>query len=277
MKYKHSQLIILFLLIFSSLLASELNLKLKGDSASGFYVDVFYGSIPVSTMEKSGELNLVIENEDRSIRETINSWKATMAFQNSNAIILKGIARLPKLEADIAITVTYEIVNHQVVEKRMEFIQTNLSMLYFSVNSSLSSSTPPSRFWSFDNADNKGGVAHESYPAAGYMIGDSLCVGLLTDAGNRNLWTRNIRRRPSAGGVGFRAIQEICDANLYRIASTAERNKGDNYVRLTFGDLSDFNHPIDKVSCKTPELKDWKSYNGAEVHSEKGITILKGK
>ena len=277
MKYKHSQLIILFLLIFSSLSASELILKLKGDSASGFYVDVFYGSIPVSTMEKTGELNLVIENEDRSIRETVSHWKATLAFQNNNAIILKGIATLPKLETDIAITITYEIVNHQVVEKRMEFRQTNMSMLYFSVNTLLSSAAPPSRFWSFDNADNKGGVVQESYPAAGYMIGDSLCVGLLTDAGNRNLWTHNIRRRPSTGGVGFRAIQEISDANLYRIASLADRNKGDNYVKLTFGELSDFNHPIDKIICKTPEVNDWKSYNGAEVHSEKGITIIKGK
>jgi hypothetical protein len=277
MKKKYQIISILFLFFFSSLSASEVNLKLKGDSASGFYVDVFYGSIPVSTMEKSGELNLVIENEDRSIRETINHWKATLAFQNTNSIILKGIARLSKLETDIAVTVTYEIVNKQVVEKRMEFKQTNMSMLYFSAGISLYTSSPPSRFWSFDNADNKGGVVHESYPAAGYMIGDSLCVGLLTDAGNRNLWTRNIRRRPSAGGVGFRAIQEICDANLYRIASIADRNKGDNYVRLTFGELSDFSHPVQKNHFKTPEFKEWKSYKGAEVRLEKGIYVLYGK
>ncbi|MDP4240597.1 MAG: hypothetical protein Q8904_14130 [Bacteroidota bacterium] len=114
-------------------------------------------------------------------------------------------------------------------------------------------------------------------PGCRYMIGDSLAVGLLTDAGNRNLWTRNIRRRPSAGGVGFRAIQEICDANLYRIASMNERQDGDHFVKLTFGGLSDFNHSSERIHYKTPEIKDWKSYNGAEIKLEKGVYTIKGK
>lgn len=249
---------------------------MKGDSISGFYVDVYYGNIPVSTQQNSGELNLMVENEDYSIREYIHTWKATTAIQSGNSITLSGVAKLPKLEANLHISVIYEIVNKQVVEKRIELLQTNLSLLYYSVNTSLKLNDSPSRFWSFDNANNKGGVAHESYPAAGYMIGDSLAVGLLTDAGNRNLWTRNIRRRPSAGGVGFRAIQEICDANLYQIASQQDRKNGNNFVKLTFGELSDFNHPKEKIEYETPEISDWKSYNGATVTLEKGVYSVKG-
>ena len=276
MKYIQHYLIILFLLFVSTLSANELKIKLKGDSTSGFYVDLYYETIPVSTPEKVGELNLFVENEDYSIREYIKDWKATKAIQQGKTIMLSGVAKLPKLEADLHISVLYEIVNNQVVEKRIELLQTNLSLLYYSISTSLNVNKKPSRFWSFDNADNKGGVAHESYPAAGYMIGDSLAVGLLTDAGNRNLWTRNIRRRPSAGGVGFRAIQEICDANLYRIASTDDRKQGNNFVKLTFGELSDFNHPADRIEYKTPEITDWKSYNGATVTLDKGIYCLKG-
>jgi len=277
MKTKHNYLIILFLFIFYTLSATEINMKLKGDSASGFYVDLFYRGIPVSSGEKSGELNMFVENEDYSIREYIKDWKATTAVQKENSITLSGIVKLPRLETDLTISVIYEIVNNQVVEKRIELSQINLSLLYYSVNTSLYSKHQPSRFWSFDNADNKGGVAHESYPAAGYMIGDSLAVGLLTDAGNRNIWTRNIRRRPSAGGVGFRAIQEICDANLYRIATQTDRKDGNNFVKLTFGEVSDFNHPYDKIPYKTPEIKDWKSYNGAEVTKENGNYTINGK
>ena len=276
MKFKHCHFILFFLFFIAPLSAGQLNLKLRGDSIKGYYVDAFYGSVPVSTTERKGELNLVFENEDRSVRETINNWKSTSAVQTENGIILTGIIILPSLETDVAVTVTYVVVNKQVVEKRIDLRQTNLSLLYYSINTSLSSSEPPSRFWSFDNADNKGGVAHESYPAAGYMIGDSLCVGLLTDAGNRNLWTRNIRRRPSAGGVGFRAIQEICDAGLYRIATLKDRKEGDNFVKLTFGELSDFNPTFQKIPYSTPEMKDWKSYNGAELKKVKGIYILKG-
>jgi len=277
MKIIHNYLIILFLFSLTALSASnQINLKVKGDSSAGFYVDLYYGTIPASTQEKVGELNMVVENEDHSIREYVRNWKAVTALQNGNTITLTGVVQLPKLETNVALKVIYVVVNNQVVEKRIELLQTNLSLLYYSVNTSVSSPDLPSRFWSFDNADNKGGIAHESYPAAGYMIGDSLAVGLLTDAGNRNLWTRNIRRRPSTGGVGFRAIQEICDANLYRIASADDRKAGNNLVKLTFGELSDFNHPTEKIAYKTPETSTWKSYNGATVTLDEGIYTLKG-
>ncbi|MDP4240598.1 MAG: hypothetical protein Q8904_14135 [Bacteroidota bacterium] len=150
-----------------TLQAGVLNLKLRGDSASGFYVDVLYGTIPVCTREKSGELNMVVENEDHSIRENIKNWKATAAIQKGDSITLSGIVSLPLLETDLHITVVYEIINHQVVEKRMELLQTNMSMLYYSIDTSISLKASPSRFWSFDNANNKGGVANECYPAAG--------------------------------------------------------------------------------------------------------------
>ena len=268
--------VLLFIALSSILQAGELNLKLRGDSSSGFYVDLFYGAIPVSTQQRTGELNIVVENEDYSIREEVTNWKATSAMINEKGMILSGIVNLPRLETDLHISVVYEIINHQVLEKRIELKQTNMSMLYYSVNTCLSLKETPTRFWSFDNADNKGGVAHETYPAAGYMLCDTLAVGLLTDAGNRNLWTRNIRRRPSPGGVGFRAIEEICDANLFRIASADDRKDGNNFVKLTFGELSDFHHPVKDILYKTPETINWKSYNGAILTNENGIVSISG-
>jgi len=276
MKNIKDYFIFLLLFICSSLSAGELNIKIAGDSTSGFFVNLFYGSIAVSTPEKAGELNMYVENEDYSIREYIKNWKATSAVQNGNSIKLSGIVKLPRLETDLSIAVIYEIVNNQVVEKRIELLQTNMSLLYYSANTSISSKITPSSFWSFDDADNKGGVAHETFPAAGYMLGDSLAVGLLTDAGNRNLWTRNIRRRPSTGEIGFRAIREICDANLYQVASGNDRSQRNNYVKLTFGELSDFNHPTEKIQYKTPETEKWKSYNGAEITQSDGVFTIKG-
>src|ERR1035437_9309794 len=150
MKIKHNYFIILFLFIFSTLSANELNMKIKGDSASGFYVDLYYGSVNVSTQKKVDELNLFVENEDYSIREYIKNWKATKAIQKGNSITLSGVVKLPKLETDLFLSVIYEIVNNQVVEKRIELLQTNLSLLYYSVNTSLNLKDKPSRFWSFD-------------------------------------------------------------------------------------------------------------------------------
>lgn len=122
-----------------------------------------------------------------------------------------------------------------------------------------------------------GGVAHETYPAAGYMLNDTLAVGLLTDAGDKNLWTRNIRRRPSKQGeIGFRAIREICDANLIRIADERQRQKGDYSVKFTFGEVSDFNHPVNTCFYPVPEIQKWKSYAGASLERNGNVFTVKG-
>lgn len=277
MKNIHGFFILLFLFVFSGLSASELNMKVVGDTISGYYVELFYGATPISTPNRVGELNIYVENEDYSIREFVNNWKATSAVQKGNTVTLSGIVKLIKLETDLSISIVYKIINKQVVEKRIELLQTNMPLLYYSVNTELYSKNVPSRFWSFDDAENRGGVVHETFPAAGYMLGDTLAVGILTDAGNRNLWTRNIRRRPSPGETGFRAIREICDANLYRVASAEDRKKGNNTIRLTFGEVSDFNNPTGTIHYKTPEIAKWKSYNGAEVTKKDHIYTIHGK
>ena len=115
-------------------------------------------------------------------------------------MVLSGNVYLKKLEADLSVNVIYEVVSSQLVSKRIELQQNNLSLLYYSVGTSITAADKPSTFWSFDDNENMGGVAHETYPAAGYMLNDTLAVGLLTDAGDKNLWTRNIRRRPSKQG-----------------------------------------------------------------------------
>lgn len=278
MKYKSIYLILICLAFTINIFAGQLSLKLNGDSTSGFYVEGFYGLSPVFTHNNSGELSVVIENEDRSIRHEIKNWKATHASGQGDSIVLSGIYTIASLETDLAIKVIYVVRSQQVVEKRIELRQTNLPMLYYSLGVPMHPARGPSRFWSFDNANNRGGVVHETYPAAGYMLGDSLAVGLLTDAGNRNLWTRNIRRRPSPGGIGFRAMQEICDANLYRIASADERAAGNNFVQLTLGEVSDFNSSIEKKVFKTPATTQWKPYNGATITPDSGgVVIIEGK
>lgn len=273
---KTTQLLLLLLFTSMSLFASELTMKVAGDSINGYSVNLFYGKTPVASSHQLGELSLYAENEDHSIGETVSNWKATSVLQSGQTITLTGTVQLSSLETDLFLTVTYEIINQQVVEKRIELLQTTIPLLFYAVSTALQATVPPSRFWSFDDADHQGGVAHETFPAAGYMIGDTLAVGLLTDAGNRNLWTRNIRRRPSNGEIGFRAIREIGDAHLYRLASADDRKEGLNAVKLTFGELSDFNHPLELIAYETPVRTSWKPYNGANVTQNETGFVLQG-
>lgn len=279
MKRKISYILFLFCLFITDIcLAGEINFKVSGNKEQGYYMNVYYGPQLISSQDGIGELDLCIENEDYSVSENIRNWKATTVTQQGKRTMLSGTVYLKKQETDLHIAVIYEVINKQVISKQIELSQTNASFLYYSVVTSLSSKQKPLSFWSFDDPNNLGGIAHETYPAAGYILQDSIAVGLLTDSGSKNLWTRNIRRRPSKQGeIGFRAIREICDANLVQFASLEQRKQNDNSVKLTFGEVSDFNHPIATVSVKTPPLKEWKSYNGATAEQHPATIVIKGK
>ena len=274
MNRKFSSLLVLLLLTANSLFS--IDLKIQGDSINGYYIDIYRENTLVST-QKNGELSMFFENEDYSVRENITQWKASKYKLESNQRIeLSGIVTLPRLETDVAVKVIYEVKSEKVIEKRLEFYQSFISMLYYSVSTDIVSPQKPTTFWSFDNANNKGGVIHETYPAAGYFLNDSLMVGLLTDAGNRNIWTRNIRRRPSTGKIGFRALKEICDGRPYQIASQENRVVNNNFVKLTFGEVFDFNNPENTILYSVPPVSDWKSYNGARINQYNEVYEITG-
>lgn len=267
------------LLLFSmQVLANEIELRVVGNAQDGYYVNIYWGEQLISDQGRSGELEAYFDNEDYSVREILQGWKATQVRKDNGKIILSGRVYLKKLEADLSVNVIYEVVNKNVVSKQIELQQNNLSLLFYSLDTSIVSEKSPSLFWSFDDNMNMGGIVHETYPAAGYMLNDTLAVGLLTDAGNRNLWTRNIRRRPSKQGeIGFRAIREICDANLIRISNKDERLKQNNFVKYTFGEVLDFNHPIDTCLYPVPDVRLWEPYHDGAVRKYGDIYEIEKK
>lgn len=257
--------------------ANGIDIQGAGDAREGYWVDIRYDGEVVST-SRNGELALRFDNEDYSLSEIFNQWKATEISREENRITLSGRLSLKTMTTDVDVRVIYERINDHVVEKRIELHQTNIPLLYYQLTTALNAPEKPSSFWCFDDADFQGGIAHGTYPAAGYMVGGKWAVGLLTDAGHRNLWTQNVRRRPSDGQIGFRAINEICDAELYRVATPGERQTGDFSVKLTLGEVSDFNHPTGRARYDVPALNLWRSYNNkSEAHSENnGIYTLEG-
>lgn len=262
--------LILLCLTFLSLSAKDVvSLKVEGDPNKGYNVNLYYGNTLVSTQDDAGEMSLYLENEDYSAREYIRNWKATSYSQADNKIVLSGIVDMKNLESFLRISVIYEVVNDNVVSKQIELFQNNAPFLYYSLTSSLVPMTNPSRFWSFDDINNKGGIVHETYPAAGYFVDDKVAVGILTDAGDKNLWTRNIRRRPSKQGeIGFRALKEICDAGLYCIDTETKR------VNLTLGEVADFNNSTSQISIPAPDAEKWKSYHDARlIKTNDGVMI----
>ncbi|VYU11369.1 hypothetical protein [Clostridium paraputrificum] len=211
------------------------------ENSKGIHIINFIYENKVIVKDDIENIRITIENEDRSYREIIENLSIDNIENNQEEIICKCKYKSIKLETEIEINIIYKIINENLIEKRILLKQTNIPFLYYSIENSIVPGENPERYWSFDNIDNKGGVIREVFPAAGYMM-DGIYVGLLTDAGHRNYWTRNIRRRPNFGNKGFTAIREACDVNLYRLPKLIEREEEKHYVKITLGQLVDYNY-----------------------------------
>ncbi len=271
---------ILFLLIFfyanPVLFSQNASLQLSGNEENGFNIQVLYGIEKVISNEVIGEFNLIIENEDRSITDTLHNWKADQAEEKKGEIKLTGQYFQKALMTQITIEVTYSIVNDNVIKKEISLEQNNIPLLFYQLETKLSPYSEPVSYWSFDHLDHQGGSIREIYPAAGFFLEDSLAVGLLTDAGYKNQWTRNIRKRPTDqrnNNIGFQAVQTIADVNLYRISNHEERSRKDNYVGLTFGELSDYNAG-QATLLNNKYLFDVSQHHGGKINALQGDNFI---
>lgn len=224
---------------------SRISIDVRKDRDNRYVVSLL-DSNKVVAKNDIKNIKITIENEDRSYREVISNINIDTIENNENEIICKCKYYCEMLETNIDIKVIYKVVNESLIEKRIVLKQTNIPMLFYSIENSITPNEKPKCYWSFDNDNNNGGVIREVFPVAGYVTEDTY-VGLLTDAGHRNQWTRNVRRRPHYNKLGFTAIKEACDVNLYRIATLDEREKNNHYVKITLGESIDFNNGKEQV------------------------------
>ena len=216
-----------------------LKLGVTGDPKQGYSVALLFNGQSFARHNQGGEFSALFQNEERSVEDRVDSWKATSwcggsASGDSTHIVLDGECRLKNLNTTVFVRVDYEIITTNVVRKRIHLHQDDMFMLFYQLSNRLEPLQAPAKFWSFDQPDCKGGALREYFPAAGFCTKDDLCVGLLTDSGYRNQWSRLIRRD---GKPVKPAPRRIPDANLYSSSRQEDRNKGDFFVQQTFGEI----------------------------------------
>src|SRR5271166_3734539 len=209
-----------------------LTLKVNGDPKQGYGVSLLLRGQPFARHNQGGEFSATFKNEERSVEDGVIDWKATSWSGNSTHVMLDGECRLKSLNTAVLVRVEYEVVTPHVVRKKIRLEQADMYMLFYKLSNQLEPEEGPAKLWSFDQLEWKGGVLHEYFPAAGFRAKDGLCVGLLTDAGYRNQWTRIIRRD---GKPVKPAPRRIPDANLYS-SSRAEEQR-DVFIQQTFGEI----------------------------------------
>jgi hypothetical protein len=252
--------------------ADGLTLKITGDPKQGYGVDLLFNGRPFARHNRGGELSAFFKNEERSVEDRVSDWKATSWTGDSTHVVLDGACRLKNLNTTVFAQVEYEVVTPNVVRKKIRLQQADMFMLFYQLSNRLEPEDSPATLWSFDQLDWKGEALREYFPAAGFRTKNGLCVGLLTDSGYRNQWTRIIRRD---GRPVKPAPRRIPDANLYSGSTAEEQSKGDFFVQQTFGEVME--QVAGEENAQTvvlPDISSWKKQGELTLDERDGVATL---
>jgi len=252
-----------------------LSLSVTGDAKQGFYVTVLHNGRAIAQHDKDGEFSAYFQNEERSVEERVTSWKATSWTGDATHVTLRGKCKLQNLNSTIYAQVDYAVVTPHVVRKKIRLQQADMFMLHYQLSNRLEATEEPAKFWSFDQLDWQGEPSREYFPAAGFRTKNGLCVGLLTDSGYRNQWTRIIRRD---GRPVKPAPARIPDAHLYSAARREQRNQGDFFIQQTFGELLEqLPGDVHVQTIALPEISSWKKHGNVVLETVGGVAALSTK
>jgi hypothetical protein len=250
---------------------AKVSLRGSRDARQGYQAVILFDGQPVA--ESSGsEFSAVFQNSDRSLEQRVENWRATSCTGTDNHLLLEGECKLTNLNATVFAQVEYRVVTPQVVWKQIRFRQVDMYELFYQVSNCLEPLEPPARFWSFNQVNCRGGPLHEYFPAAGFRTSADLTLGLLTDSGYRNGWSRISRRD---GKPTKPAPREIPDVNLYYVCRHFERDKHQFFVKQTFGEaLVRDENPASSAVVSLPPISVWRKQGNLSLAEGDGTTVL---
>lgn len=236
-KIHHATSIILIFILFPRFGQSQsLQLKVAGDARSGFHVNIYDHKNMIVTND--GEFTLKLSNLDLSANETVPCWKGARWSGNDSSITLKKEMYLPAFDANLSTTVTYEVVNPNIIKKVVTLFQSSMPGMYYTLEQGSKAVQPPLKYVTFEHDSFPGGLVHEMFPSVGFVTPDHQVVGFLTDAGYKNHYTRTTRRRFSGRGGGFVGMRQLPDPALVSIDGFQDDNLP-KMIKQTFGEVYD--------------------------------------
>ena len=249
----------------------DLTLAITGSQQQGYGAAIQFRGEAIARHAAGGEFSAVFQNSDRSLEDRIENWRAASYTGGADHLQLEGNCKLPNLNATIFVQVEYRLAAPGVVRKQIRLHQVDLDQLFFQLSNCLEPLDAPTSFWSFDQADCTGGALREYFPAAGFRTMKGVTVGLLTDSGYRNQWSRIIRRDAKPVKP---APNHIPDVNLYYVCRNAERGQHHFFVKQTFGEAL----VVEEQNCSTrvplPAAAGWLTLGDLLTQEQGGTTTL---
>jgi len=250
-------------------------LQVTGDAHSGYGVTILHRGHAIARHHQGGDFSAIFQNSERSLEDRADDWKASSWSGDGTHVTLSGKIELANLRTTVDVDVSYEVMPSQVVKKTINLHQADMYALLYQLTNRLEPVPAPIKLWSFDHADSKGGALHEYFPAAGFRTSDGVTVGLLTDSGYRNRWSRIIRR----DGTPLKpAPARIPDLNLYSLPRAGERAQHGAYIQQTFGEATvQLSGAGSRVPVELPAASVWKRNGEIQIEERDGIIKLSPK
>ena len=259
-----------FLIVVSCATGQPLSLKIAGDNQQGYHVDIYNGKqLIISEIE---EFSLAMYNLDLSEQAVMKNWTGKEWSGNETGITLKRDSYIKDFDANLSVTVNYQVVNPNVIKKTVELFQPSMPGMYYILKEISRPAVKPLRYVTFEHDNFPGGLVHEMFPSAGFITPDNQVVGFLTDAGYKNQYTRNTRRRFSGRGGGFTGWRRLPDPALFSVATLSERKQNNDYISQTFGEMYNLEAGTETV-LKLPSS--FQNQN-ADVSMENNIISIAG-
>ncbi len=252
-------------------ICQQLSLKVAGNDKAGFHVDMYNNSQLLVT--NTEEFSLELFNHDLSTQADFKHWNGERWSGNEKRMTLTRDSYIKEFDVNLSVSVTYEVVNANIVKKVIELFQPSMPDMLYILQQTARPAEKPLRYVTFEYDSFPGGLIHEMFPSAGFITKGNNVVGFLTDAGYKNQYTRNTRRRFSGRGGGFVGMRRLPDPNLFSIANESERAGNNNYIKQTYGEMYNLDAGSETILTMPA---DYKKEGNAEVEIENGIIKISG-
>jgi len=122
-----------------------LSLKVSGDATSGYGAVLLFNGRPILRHNQGGEFSVLFQNEERSVEDRVDDWKATSWTGDATHVTLEGECKLKNLNTTVFVHVDYERITARVVRKKIRLRQADMFLLFYQLSNRLEPQESPAK------------------------------------------------------------------------------------------------------------------------------------
>src|ERR1017187_6952108 len=115
----------------------RVSLEVTGDAQHGYGVAILYRGRAIARHHQGGEFSAVFQNNERSLEDRADDWKAASWSGDRKHIHLSGEMQLANLRTTVFVQVRYEVLPSQVVKKTIQLRQEDMFTLLYQLTNRL--------------------------------------------------------------------------------------------------------------------------------------------